>query len=74
MNNKCSTLVYSHLISDHKQSEINHWKFLEILTFRVVVTQRRRPHVTQAECAFAAAVDKCVALVRVELYGSYHLG
>lgn len=46
------------------------WRF----TFGVLVTERRSPHVTQADGAFAAAVDERVALMRVELCGGDHLG
>lgn len=43
------------------------------LTFGVFVTQRRFPHVTEAQGAFAAAVDKQVAVVGVELCRCDHL-
>lgn len=44
------------------------------LTFGVLVTQCWCPHVTQADGALAAAVDKSVTLVGVELRCCYHLG
>lgn len=43
------------------------------LTFGVSVTQRRFPHVTEAQGAFAATVDKQVAVVGVELGRCDHL-
>lgn len=44
------------------------------LTFGVLVTQRRFPHVAEAQGAFAATIDKQVAVVRVELSCCDHLG
>lgn len=44
-----------------------------LLTLGVPVTQRRRPHVTQPDCAFAAAVHEGVAVVGVELGRRDHL-
>lgn len=43
------------------------------LTFGVSVTQRRLPHVTEAQGAFAATIDKQVAVVGVELGRCDHL-
>lgn len=43
------------------------------LTFGVFVTQRRFPHVTEAQGAFAATIDKQVAVVGVELSRCDHL-
>lgn len=45
-----------------------------MLTFGVSVTQRRLPHVTESQGAFAAAVDKKVTVVGVELRRCDHLG
>lgn len=42
-------------------------------TFGVFVTQRRFPHVAEAQGAFAATVDKQVAVVGVELGSCDHL-
>lgn len=44
-----------------------------VLTLGVAVTEGGGAHVTQPDGAFAAAVDKGVAVVRVELSGSDHL-
>lgn len=44
-----------------------------LLTFAVPVTQGRRPHVTQPDRPFAAAVHEAVAVVRVELGRRDHL-
>ena len=44
-----------------------------LLTLGVPVTQRRRPHVTQPDCPFAAAVHEGVAVVGVELSRRDHL-
>ena len=43
------------------------------LTLGVLVAQRRLSHVTEAQRALAAAVDKQVAVVRVELCCRDHL-
>ena len=43
-------------------------------TFGMVITQRLLSHITQADRALAAAVDEHVALRRVELGRSDHLG
>lgn len=44
-----------------------------LLTFGVFVAQRCLSHVTQAQGAFAAAVDKQVTVVRVKLSRCDHL-
>lgn len=44
-----------------------------LLTFGVPVTQGRRPHVTQPDCPFAAAVHEGVAVMGVELGRCDHL-
>lgn len=44
-----------------------------LLTFGVFVTERCFPHVTQAQGAFAAAVDKQVTVVGVKLCRCDHL-
>lgn len=45
-----------------------------LLTFRVFVAQRCFSHVTEAQGAFAAAVDKQVTVVGVKLSRCDHLG
>lgn len=52
---------------------VAHLRDLHELTFGVLVTERRCPHVTQANGPLAAAVDEGVAVLRVELGGCDHL-